>query len=212
MVLIDYIGRADGEIFDLTLEDKAEEEDMEREDADYQPVPVLIGEEYVIEGLEEALLDMEVGEERELTIPKEKAYGDRNSDMVETYPEREFEKQGVQVRPGEEIMIGQQRGKVRSVNSGRVRVDFNHPLAGKELDYWVRVNEKVTSDEEIARRIYDYRIGHGDIEFDDGTVKIPESHSHGDHTHELPEEARAQIRKEILDHTSLDEVEFVEKT
>lgn len=211
MVLIDYVGKADGEIFDLTLEYRAEEEGMKREDAEYQPIPVLIGEDFVIEGLEEALLDMEVGEERDLTIPKEKAYGDRDSDMVETYPEREFEKQGVQVRPGEEIMIGQQRGKVRSVNSGRVRVDFNHPLAGKELDYWVRVNEKVTDDEEIAEYIYDYRVGHGEIEFEDGAVRIPKSHSHGDHMHELPEEAREQIREEILEHTSMDEVEFVEE-
>lgn len=209
LVLIDYIGKTDGEIFDLTLEDKAEEEGMKREDAEYKPVPVLIGEEYVIEGLEEALLDMEVGDERDITVPEEKAYGPRDSDRVETYPEREFEKQGVQVRPGEEIMIGQQRGKVRSVNSGRVRVDFNHPLAGKELDYWVRVNEKVEDDEEIAEYIYDYRIGHGEIEFDDGTVKVPKTHSHGDHEHELPEEAREQIREEILEHTGFEEVEFV---
>ncbi|MFB6147576.1 MAG: peptidylprolyl isomerase, partial [Candidatus Nanohaloarchaea archaeon] len=91
-MLVDYIGKTDGEIFDLTLEDKAEEEGMKREDAEYQPIPVLVGEEYVIEGLDEALLDMDVGEEREVEIPSEKAYGKRDSDRVETYPEKEFEK------------------------------------------------------------------------------------------------------------------------
>lgn len=212
MVLIDYVGKTDGDIFDLTLEDKAEEEDMKQEDMEYQPIPVLIGEDFVIEGLEEALLDMEVGEERELTIPKDKAYGDRDSDMVETYPEKEFEKQGVQVRPGEEIMIGQQRGKVRSVNSGRVRIDFNHPLAGKELDYWVRITEKIEEDEEIAQHIYDYRVGHGDIEFEKDTVKIPAAHSHGDHMHELPDDAKGKIRDEILENTGFEEVDFVEET
>ncbi|MFB6147575.1 MAG: peptidylprolyl isomerase, partial [Candidatus Nanohaloarchaea archaeon] len=111
--------------------------------------------------------------------------------------------------PGEEIMIGQQRGKVQSVNSGRVRVDFNHPLAGKDLEYWVRVNEKVEDDEEKAEHIYDYRIGEGEIEFDGDTVKIPATHSHGDQEHELPEEAREKLREEILDHTGFEEVEFV---
>lgn len=207
---MDYIGKTDGDIFDLTLEDKAEEEDMKREDAEYQPIPVLIGEGYVIEGLEEALLGMEVGDETDVTIPKEKAYGERDSDKIETYPEKEFEKQGVSVRPGEEIMIGRQRGKVMAVNSGRVRVDFNHPLSGKELDYWVRVNKKVEDDEEKARYIYDYRVGEGDIEFQDGTVRVPGTHSHGDHEHELPEEAREKIRGEILEHTGFEEVQFVD--
>lgn len=208
LVLIDYVGKADGEIFDLTLEEKAEEEGIRREDVEYKPIPVLIGAGYVIEGLEEALKNMEVGEEREVEVPPEKAYGSRSSDNVETYPEREFERQGVQVRPGEEIMIGNRRGKVMSVNSGRVRVDFNHPLSGKELEYWVRINEKVEDDKEKAEYIYSYRIGHGDIEIEDGIVKIPKVHSHEDHEHELPEEARNNLKQEIEQHTDL-EVEFV---
>lgn len=208
LVLIDYIGKADGEVFDLTVEEKAEEERMQREDADFEPIPVLIGREYVIPGLENELKNMELGEEREIEIPSREAYGERDSDKIETYPEKEFEKQGVSVRPGEEIMIGQQRGKVMSVNSGRVRVDFNHPLAGKDLEYWVKIVEKVEEDEDIARYIYDYRIGHGEIEIEDGTVEIPKTHSHGDHEHELPQEARDNLREEIEEHTDL-EVKFV---
>lgn len=210
LVLIDYVGRADGEIFDLTLEEKAKENDMMRQDVDYKQVPVLIGKEYVIEGLEEAVKSMEVGDEKEIEVASEKAYGPRDSDNVKTYPEKEFKKQDIQVRPGEELMIGNRRGKVVSKGSGRVRIDFNHPLSGKDLEYWVRVNEKVEEGEEIAKHIYNYRIGEGDIEFEDGTVKIPSTHNHGDHEHELPEEAKDNLRDEIEEHTDL-EVEFVEK-
>ncbi len=210
MVLVDYAGKSDGDIFDLTVEEKAEKGEVEEDDTSYEPVPVLIGEGYVIEGLEEAIKDMEVGEEREIEIPPEKAYGERDSDKVETYPEKEFKKQGVNVRPGEEVMIGRKKGRVVSVSSGRVRVDFNHPLAGKDLEYWIRVNEKVEDDEEIARHIYDYRVGAGEIEFEDNIVKIPASHSHGDHVHELPEEFQDRLREEILDHTDFEEVKFVE--
>ena len=210
LVLIDYVGRADGEIFDLTLEQKAKENDMMRQDVEYKQVPVLIGKEYVIEGLEEAVKSMEVGDEKEIEVASEKAYGPRDSDNVKTYPEKEFKKQDIQVRPGEELMIGNRRGKVVSKGSGRVRIDFNHPLSGKDLSYWVRVNEVVEDDEEIAEHIYNYRIGDGNIEFKDGTVKIPSTHSHGDHEHELPEEAKEDLRDEIEEHTDL-EVEFVEK-
>ena len=72
----------------------------------------------------------------------------------------------------------------------------------------MEIVEKVEDDEEIAEHIYSYRVGHGNIEFEDGTVKIPSTHSHGDHEHELPEEAREQLREEIEGATEL-EVEFV---
>ena len=208
MVLINYTGRTDGEIFDTTSEEVAYENDLHRDDANYKEVPVLIGKGYVIDGLEEALLDMEVGETKEVEVPPEKAYGDRDSDNIKTYPQKEFKKQGVDVRPGEEIMIGQRRGRVISAGSGRVRIDFNHPLSGKKLDYEVEVVEKVTDDKEIARKIYSYRIGHGEIEIEEGKVKIPGTHSHGDHEHELSDEVREKITEEIESNTEL-EVEFV---
>ncbi|PSG99999.1 MAG: peptidylprolyl isomerase [Nanohaloarchaea archaeon SW_4_43_9] len=211
MVLADYIGKADGEIFDLTVEEKAQEEGMS-EDRDFKPIPVLIGKNYVIEGFEEALLDMEVGDQKEVEISSDKAYGERDSGAVETYPEKEFKKQDVQVRRGEELMIGNRRGKVVSKGSGRVRIDFNHPLAGKDLKYDIRVKEKVEDDEEIAKYIMDYRIGHGseDMEFDGDKVKVPGTHSHGDHEHELPEEVREKLTEEITEYTGFEEIEFTE--
>ncbi len=207
LVLIDYVGKTDGEIFDLTLEEKAEEEGIKREDVNYTAIPVLIGEGYVIEGLEEALREMEVGEEREITVPAEKAYGSRDSDNVETYPEKEFKRQDVQVRPGEEIMIGNRRGRVMSVNSGRVRVDFNHPLSGKELEYWVRINEKVEDEEEIAEYIAERLAGHFDSEVEEGVLKVEVIHSHGDHEHEMPDNNREELERQVKEYTDID-VEF----
>jgi len=211
MVLVNYIGKSDGEIFDLTVEEKAKEEGIHREDNEYNPIPVLIGENYVIEGFEDALLELEVGEEKEVEIPKDKAYGDRDSEKIETYPEKEFEKQDVNVRQGEEIMIGNQRGKVISKGSGRVRVDFNHPLSGKDLEYWIEVEEKVEDDQEKAKHIFNYRVGHGgeDLEFEHGKVKVPKTHSHDDHEHELPEELLDKVTEEIEEYTDFN-VELVD--
>ncbi len=208
LVLIDYVGSQDGEIFDLSNEERAKEEGLYSEEMDYSPVPVLIGEGYVIEGLEEVLEDMEVGEEREVEIPAEKAYGKREAGNIETYPEKEFKKQDVNVRPGDRVMVGNRQGRVLSNSSGRVRVDFNHPLSGKDLEYEVELLEKVEGDEEKAEKIFDYRLGHGDIEFDGDKVII--DHDIEGHDHELPENVKDEIRQEILDYTGFEEVEIKE--
>lgn len=206
LVLIDYVGKNNGQIFDLSSEERAKDEGLYNENMSYGPVPVLIGEGYVIEGLEEALEEMEVGESRELEIPSEKAYGKRTSDNIETYPEKEFRQQDVNVRPGDRIMVGNRQGKVLARSSGRVRVDFNHPLSGKDLEYEVELLEKVEDDEEKARKIFDYRLGHGEIEFQDGKVVI--DHEIEDHDHEIPENVKEEIRDEILEFTDFEEVEI----
>lgn len=208
MVLVEYTGRVEGRVFDTTREEDAEELENERADADYEPVPVLVGRGYVIEGLDEKIEEMEVGDSATIEVPPGKAYGERSSDEIETYPEREFNKQDVSVSPGEEVVIGRRRGKVLSAGSGRVRVDFNHPLSGETLEYELEVIEKVEDDEEIARRIYSYHVG-GDQEpeLEEGKVVLPTVHSHGDHEHEIPDELRKAVEDEIESATSL-EVEF----
>lgn len=208
LVLVNYTGKSDGEVFDTTIKEDAEESGIQREDMNFDPIPVLVGGGYVIEGFEEAVADMEEGDERDIEVPSEKGYGSRSSDNVETYPEKEFEKQGVQVHPGEEIMVGNRRGRVVSKGSGRIRIDFNHPLAGKDLEYHVEVVEEVEDDEEKAEYIFSYRVGEGEVEFEDDTVVLPASHQHGDHEHEIPENIREEVREEILENTGFDEVVF----
>lgn len=209
LVLIDYTGRTDGNIFDTTREDDAEEFDYDRGDAEYEPVPVLIGREYVLEGLEDAVSDMEVGASKTVEIPPEKGYGKRTADDIERYSEREFRKQDVQVAPGEEVVIGDRRGKVVSAASGRIRIDFNHPLAGKTLEYEVEVLEKIEDDEEKARRIFKHHVGEEGVRFEDGKVIVPSTTEHEDHEHDIPEELKEKLREDIQLATEL-EPEFEE--
>ncbi len=210
MIEIDYVGKTDGEVFNLTNEEKAEEEGINTEQLDLSPMKVLLGENYIIPGLENALMDMEVGEEKELEIEAEEAYGKRDSDNIETFPESAFEEQNVRVRQGEDIMVGGRRGKVVSKGSGRVRVDFNHPLAGKDLEYWVKIVSKVEDDEEIAQGIVDHRLGHGSLEFDGDTVTVVHKHEHDGHSHTLSDEFKDRLSEEILEHTEFEEVQFDE--
>jgi len=210
MVLIEYVGKtSDGDIFDISNEDRAREEGVYSDEVEYRPVPVLIGSEYVIEGLEDKIAGMESGDREEnIQIPSEEAYGQRESDKIQTYPEKEFKKQDVNVRVGDEVMVGNRKGKVLSNSSGRVRVDFNHPLSGEDLVYEVEVVDKVEDDEEKAKQIFRYRLGHGDIEFEDDTVVI--DHDIEGHDHQLPENVKEEIREEILENTEFEEVEIKE--
>jgi|APHM01.1.fsa_nt_gi FKBP-type peptidyl-prolyl cis-trans isomerases 2 len=205
LVLIHYTGKTDGEVFDTSREEVANENDLDT-DQDFKPAPVLVGEQYVIEGLEEAVEQMEVGDSETVSVEPEKGYGERDSEDVDVYRESEFESQGIDnVRRGDELMIGNRRGRVLSNESGRVRIDFNHPLAGQELEYDVEVVRKVEDNEEKAQYIFSYRLGHGGISFEDGTATVTH-----DHDHEIPQHLKDTVRSEILEYTGLEDVEFEE--
>ncbi|RLF18705.1 MAG: peptidylprolyl isomerase [Thermoprotei archaeon] len=148
-VLIDYVARVKetGEIIDLTREDVAKETKFYREDGIYEPQLIIVGEGWVLEGLDEALTQMEVGEEKTIEIPPSKAFGERDPSKVRVIPAKELTKRGVTPRLGARVEVDGRLGVVRSIGGGRVTIDFNHPLAGHSIIYEVKVVSKVEGDE-----------------------------------------------------------------
>jgi len=155
VVYIDFVGRIKdtNEIFDLTNEEVAKKEGIYNPNYSYKPIPVVVGFGMVVKGLDEALLGMNVGEEKVIEIPPEKAFGYRNENLVKTFNLSDFKKQDVEVKPGEYININGILGKVISVSGGRVMVDFNHPLAGKTLVYNVKIVKKVEDEVEKVKAV-----------------------------------------------------------
>ncbi|MFB6102941.1 MAG: peptidylprolyl isomerase [Haloplanus sp.] len=143
-VTITYTGRLDdGTVFDTTDESVAEEAGLldEQPNREFEPLTVDVGEGNLIEGLEEALLGLEVGAEETITIPPEKAYGESTGDQVREFDTDEFAEmvgrdpvEGLQVRTQ-----GGANGTVVEVTDGTVRVDFEHPLAGETLTFDIEV-------------------------------------------------------------------------
>lgn len=182
VVEIDYVGRilSTGEVFDLTSEETAKEEGHDVEDMDLGPMNVLIGAGHVIPGLEAALKKMDEGDEDEVEVSSEEAFGERDSDDIETISRREFKKYDVTPQRGLVVEIDGRRGKILSTSSGRVRVDFNHPLAGKDLTYDVEILNVLDDPEERVDAVLAF-YGLDDVdgletEFDDGelTVTVPD--------------------------------------
>ena len=170
-IRIDYVGRIseNGEIFDLTKEDVAKEKEIYNPEFKYGPIPVILGAHHIMKGLENELIKMEVGKSKKIIIIPENALGERKSELIRLLPLAEFKKREIDPFPGMPIMESGMRGRVLSVSGGRVRVDFNHPLAGKTLEYDIEIKEKITNINEKILAILELFLK---FEKDDINLKI----------------------------------------
>ncbi len=152
---IDYIARTKdtNKVFDTTMEEVAKREGIHSSNALYGPVTIVVGAHHVIPGLEKALVTMDIGEENEVDIEPEDAFGKREPQLVTTVPLKEFRKHRLLPRPGMRIEINDKWATVRSVSSGRVSLDFNHPLSGKAVHYTVKILGKVEDTTEKVRAV-----------------------------------------------------------
>jgi FKBP-type peptidyl-prolyl cis-trans isomerase 2 len=166
-------------LFDTTHETLAKKEGKFEEKKVYQEVPIVAGTGRLFAGLDDALLGAKVGESREVTIPPEKGAGARDPRLVELKTEREFLRQEINPELGMDVSIGGRRGVITAVAAGRVRVDFNNPLAGKTLKYSFKVARKATTTEERVRGILDMDYGLAEqfsleIEGDRAVIRLPD--------------------------------------
>lgn len=140
--------RETDEVFDTTYEEVAREKGIHTENATYGPVTIVLGAAHVIPGLERVLLEMIPGEEREVDLESGEAFGKRDRSLIVTVSLREFRKHRLLPRAGMRIEINNRWATVRSVSSGRVTLDFNHPLSGKAVHYSVHLLGKVEGTKE----------------------------------------------------------------
>lgn len=144
-VTISYVGRLDdGTVFDTSDEQLAREVGVDEEypERSFKPLEVKLGSDRIIEGLEEELAGMEVGDEKTLTIPPEKAYGRHTDDRVAEYNRGEFEEMigdrdlvdGFEVETNDGLP-----GEVVEFDANSVTVDFNHELAGETLTFEIEI-------------------------------------------------------------------------
>ncbi|PHS38536.1 MAG: peptidylprolyl isomerase [Sulfurovum sp.] len=117
-----------------------------------EPLEFIIGKGQVIPGLEKALVGMTQGESGDIMVSAADAYGDVNEEAMQTLPKEQFE--GVELTEGMTLYGQGEDGQttqvtVKSFDDKEVNVDFNHPLAGKDLMFSVVVlsSREATADE-----------------------------------------------------------------
>ena len=140
---IEYIGRIkdDNKVFDLTNEEVAKKEGIHHKDHIYKPVIICLGFNDIIKGLDEELIGKEPGKYK-IEINSEKAFGKKTYDLIKLVPNSIFNKENIRPFPGLQVNIENLIGTIRSVSGGRSLVDFNHPLAGKDIIYEIEIKKK----------------------------------------------------------------------
>ena len=109
------------------------------------PLEFIAGKGQIIPGLEKEVENMEVGEEKTVVVKADEAYGQRNEELVETLLRSQFE--GIDLQKGMTLYGQAQDGQVIAVtvkdfDDEKVVIDYNHPLAGEDLTFDVKVVSK----------------------------------------------------------------------
>jgi len=136
------------EIFDTTNEDHAKAGEIFDEKTKYAPIVTVAGEGRVLAGLDNSFLEAKVGEKSSVEIPPAEGAGERKPNMVEVHSIREMQKQKIDPEPGMRVQLKNRMGTIITVTSGRVRIDFNDPLAGKTIKYEFKIIKKAKTPEE----------------------------------------------------------------
>lgn len=123
VVSIDYTLTVDGEVIDSTK--------------DSYPLDYIQGRHNIIPGLENAMAGLGIGETKEVFVPCNEAYGDINPNAYTEVSRSQFP-EGFELIPGRSLRISTTSGRLMTAtisefNDETVKLDLNHPLAGKDL-------------------------------------------------------------------------------
>lgn len=129
IVTLNYTVKVDGEVVDTS--------------EGHEPIEFIQGMGHVIDGLESNLYGMAAGESKQFTIDPQQGYGEQDPDAIAEIPRAEFPPD-IPLEPGVELVLKDEEGDemeahIVGVGEEKVIVDFNHPLAGKAMDFTVEV-------------------------------------------------------------------------
>lgn len=132
-VKVDYTGTLeDGTVFDSS-------------EKHGEPLEFEVGAGQMIKGFDDAVVGMKSGDEKDITLKPEDAYGDPNPQLVKDIPREQLPKD-VELKEG--MMLGmtlpngtQIPAKITEVAGSSVKIDLNHPLSGKVLKFKIKLVE-----------------------------------------------------------------------
>ena len=167
------------EVFDTTYDEIAQEAEIFDENKTYKPIPIVVGGNHLLPAIEKEIVGLEAGDRKTVEVDSDNGFGPRDPKAIQLIPMKEFKKQGMTPYPGMRISAEGGEGRILTVNGGRVKVDFNHPLAGKDLVYDIEVTEIIEDNDEKIKSMIELHysnpnvdIEKTEIEIEDGIVNI----------------------------------------
>ncbi|HVP18045.1 MAG TPA: peptidylprolyl isomerase [Spirochaetia bacterium] len=142
VISMNYKGTlSDGSVFGQSEKDK--------------PLEFMVGAGKLIPALEKGLLGMKVGDKKKVTVKAADAYGEYDKGALQEVPKERFPKDAA-LTVGERFLVQTSNGpyqvKIAEVKDKTVVVDFNHPLAGKDLTFDVEIVKiRDATKEELAQ-------------------------------------------------------------
>ena len=133
-VKVMYIGSLDdGTVFDQSKEDA--------------PIQFTLGQQQLIPGFELAVIDMEIGETKKVTIPAQEAYGEHQEESVVEVTRSRLP-DNLEPQIGQRLEVQDKDGNplivtISNLTDSTVTLDANHPLAGKDLTFEITLTEIV---------------------------------------------------------------------
>jgi len=211
VVKVGYTGKTeDGFVVDTTDAKIANENGIYAKNRQYRDEAVVIGAGMLLKGMDKALENMKNGDVKELTLQPKEAFGERNFRMIRLVPLSQFKKQGIKPVPGFVMDIGGMPARIQTVSGGRVRVDFNHPLAGKVLKYAIEIKDEASTEKQKVEFMLERFMLEKDVkvsvEKDKATIELGKTYKDNPAIKKIEE----AVGKELKKHLKLKDLKFKE--
>jgi FKBP-type peptidyl-prolyl cis-trans isomerase SlyD len=195
-----------GDLVDTTDEAVAEEDGVDTEGQEFAPRTIVLGDGHLFEPVESDIVGREVGEEGSVTIPAADAFGEYDESAVRTVSAEKIPEDDRY--PGAHVDLDGQHGHVETIVGGRARVDFNHPLAGQDVEYEYEILDTVEDPVEKARGLLQTYFD-VDLEMHLETDEVEEEVDvEADDEDEEPETELQTVEKETLYIESNPQLQF----
>jgi len=150
---IEFTGKIkDGEVFDSNIK-----KDLMKlnPNAKTEPFVFSIGQSMFLKGIDDFLIGKNIGK-HVIELTPDKAFGKRDPKLIQMMPVKVFHEQKINPVPGYAFNFDGRIGRVLTSSGGRVIVDFNNPLAGKEIVYNINILRKIEDINEKIKSINEF--------------------------------------------------------
>ncbi len=197
-IKLDYTARTveEGRLVDTTDPEVAEEEDIDTEEQEFSPRTIVLGEGHIFPSVEDDIKGKEVGDSGSVVVEAAEAFGEYDDDKVRTISKDKIPEDDRY--PGAQVRIDNEEGFVETIIGGRARVDFNHPLAGDDIEYEYEIIDEVEGREEKASGLIDMFLGL-DLEIWFATDTVEEEQLVEDEDDEEDEEEESEPEYETVE-------------
>lgn len=155
-VEVEFTGNITGtdEIFDTNIKADAEKAGLNIKDI--RPFVLAVGHQMLPKGLDAGLEGKEEGKSYTIELKPEDAFGKRDPQLVRMISTKLFHEQKIDPKKGMQLSLDGQLVKILSSDRGRTLVDFNNPLAGKNVTYKYKINKSITDEKEKIDALQDF--------------------------------------------------------